>query len=158
MAINTVMARSEGQRTAIWALREDITEAERQSGPSAKHDISVPVSKMAEFLEKAKAALASRVPYARPLAFGHVGDGNVHFNVLAPVEDTEAINEIIYDLVVSLNGSISAEHGIGLAKIGLLERHKDATSLLLMRQLRFALDPSSIFNPGKLFAMSENHS
>lgn len=147
---DAVLARSAAQRAEFWRLREEITDAERRYGPSAKHDVSIPVSLIPEFLAKADDAVRSRFPEAKPIAFGHVGDGNIHFNVLAPVSDTEAIGMVVYDLVSNLGGSISAEHGIGLSKVDLLPRYKDDISLTLMRQLRLTLDPLQSFNPGKL--------
>jgi len=151
LATDAVLARSEAQRLALWRLREEISESERRAGPSAKHDVSVAVSRMPEFLALAPEAVRAVVPQARPIAFGHVGDGNIHFNVLAPVEATDAIGDVVYALAARLGGSISAEHGIGRSKVALLERHKDPVALGLMRRLRQTLDPNGIFNPGKLF-------
>jgi FAD/FMN-containing dehydrogenase len=147
---DAVLARSATQRAEFWRLREEITEAERRHGPSAKHDISIPVSCIPEFLARAYEAVKSRFPQAKPIAFGHVGDGNIHFNVLAPVDETDAIGLIVYDLASDLGGSISAEHGIGRSKIDLLPRYKDRISLALMQQLRLTLDPLQSLNPGKL--------
>lgn len=148
---DAAMARSEAQRAELWRLREEITEAERRFGPSAKHDVSIPISRIPEFLSAASTAVRSHLPHAKPVAFGHVGDGNIHFNVLAPAEETEAIGAIVYKLVTELDGSISAEHGIGTTKIALLEQYKDETSMALMRTIRTALDPSAMLNPGRLF-------
>ena len=151
---DAVLAQSEQQRTTLWRLREEISEAERRHGPSAKHDISVPVSRIAEFLNQAPAAVKNCVPNAIPFAFGHVGDGNIHFNVFASVDDTKTINLAVYDLVTALGGSISAEHGIGLSKVDLLKRYRDAKSILLMQSLRKALDPDTVLNPGKLLDLA----
>ncbi|AFL50418.1 FAD/FMN-containing dehydrogenase [Sinorhizobium fredii] len=150
IAMDAVLAQSEKQRVELWRLRDEITEAERRHGPSAKHDISIPVSRISDFLARAPATVRTHVPHARPIAFGHVGDGNIHFNVLAPAEDADCINRAVYDLVTTLGGSISAEHGIGQSKIELLAHYKDRTSLSLMQRVRRALDPSTTFNPGKL--------
>lgn len=147
---DAVLAHSEQQRASLWRLREEISEAERRKGPSVKHDISVPVSRIAEFLDHAPIAVRNGIPHAFPIAFGHIGDGNIHFNVFAAPDDTGAINLAVYDLVASLGGSISAEHGIGLSKVELLDRYKTPTALFLMRTLRKALDPNGLFNPGKL--------
>jgi FAD/FMN-containing dehydrogenase len=147
---DAVLAKSEAQRAEFWRLREEITEAERRHGPSAKHDVSIPVSCIHEFLARAHERVKSRFPHAKPIAFGHVGDGNIHFNVFAPVDETDAIGLLVYDLVADLGGSISAEHGIGRSKIDLLPRYKDSISLALMQQLRLTLDPLQSLNPGKL--------
>lgn len=150
---DATLAQNETQRAKLWRIREEITEAERRHGPSVKHDISVPVSRMADFLAAAPAAVLAAAPEARPLAFGHVGDGNVHFNVLAPEATADRISAVVYDLVAKLGGSISAEHGIGRSKVALLPRYKDELSLSLMRSLRATLDPAGLFNPGKLVSM-----
>lgn len=147
---DAVLAHSEQQRATLWRLREEISEAERRTGPSVKHDISVPVSRIAEFLERAPIAVRNCIPHALPIAFGHVGDGNVHFNVFAAPDETKTINLAVYDIVASLGGSISAEHGIGVSKAELLDRYGTPTALSLMRNLRKALDPGHLFNPGKL--------
>lgn len=152
---DAVLARSEQQRATLWRLREEVSEAERRKGPSVKHDISVPVSRMAEFLIKAPIAVKDVVADASPIAFGHIGDGNIHFNVFAASDDTEVINAAVYDLVASLGGSISAEHGIGLSKIQLLKRYSTPEALSLMRMLREALDPNGLFNPGKVVAVDQ---
>jgi FAD/FMN-containing dehydrogenase len=152
---DAVLAHSEQQRATLWRLREEISEAERRHGTSAKHDISVPVSRIAEFLHHAPAAVKKSVPDAIPFAFGHVGDGNIHFNVFASAEATKTINLVIYDLVTALGGSISAEHGIGLSKVDLLKRYKDTRSMLLMQSVRKALDPDAILNPGKVFDLGK---
>lgn len=150
---DATLAQNESQRAKLWRIREEITEAERRHGPSVKHDISVPVSRMPDFLAAAPGAVLAVAPGARPMAFGHVGDGNVHFNVLAPEAAADVISAVVYDLAASLGGSISAEHGIGRSKIELLPRYKDELSLSLMRRLRATLDPTGLFNPGKLVSM-----
>lgn len=152
LVTDATLAQNENQRAMLWRIREEISEAERRNGPSVKHDVSVPVSRIPDFLAEAPATVLAVACGARPLAFGHVGDGNIHFNVLAPEAATEAISAVVYDLAIKLGGSISAEHGIGLSKVGLLPCYKDELSLSLMRTIRAALDPACVFNPGKLLA------
>jgi FAD/FMN-containing dehydrogenase len=119
---------------------------------NVKHDISVPISKVAEFIERADARLAVRFPDVRVYAFGHVGDGNVHYNVGPErlVAERPAVNRIVYDTVAELGGSISAEHGLGQLKREEIRSHKSAIELELMRTLKRALDPGELFNPGKV--------
>ena len=125
---------------------------------SIKHDISVPVSRLGEFLERAGAALAAAYPGIRIVAFGHVGDGNLHYNQSRPeagenaafIAATPEVNRIVHDLVHALGGSISAEHGIGQLKREELRRYKSAVELDMMRAVKKALDPQGIMNPGKL--------
>lgn len=156
--LNGVIAESGTQAANLWRLREAIPEAQKFEGGSIKHDISVPISRIGAFIEKASAAVAGAVPGCRPFVFGHIGDGNVHFNVSQPVGADRvaflarwpAMNRTIHDIAVSLGGSFSGEHGIGQLKVDDLERHKDAVELGLMRTLKRALDPRGIMNPGKV--------
>jgi FAD/FMN-containing dehydrogenase len=159
IAEDAVVAASGAQAEALWRLRDSISEAERRQGPAAKHDVSVPVSAMAGFIEAARAAVTSRFPGSRVVAFGHLGDGNVHFNVQAPAgEDGEAwlaarggeVSAFVHDLVVAQRGSISAEHGIGQMKSAELARTLPPARLEALRALKRALDPAGIMNPGKL--------
>jgi FAD/FMN-containing dehydrogenase len=156
---DAVVAASEAQAAALWRLRETISEAERHQGPAAKHDVSVPVSAMAEFIEAARDAVTGRFPGSRVVAFGHLGDGNVHFNVQAPAgedgalwlaEQGDAVSAFVHDLVGERGGSISAEHGIGQMKPLELARTLPPARLALLRALKRAIDPSGIMNPGKL--------
>jgi FAD/FMN-containing dehydrogenase len=156
---DAVVAASEAQAQALWRLRDSISEAERHQGPAAKHDVSVPVSTMAEFIEAAAAALPERFPGSRIVAFGHLGDGNVHFNVQAPAGEDgaewlaargEAVSAFVHDLVTERGGSISAEHGIGQMKRSELARTLPPARLAALRAVKRALDPSGIMNPGKL--------
>ena len=156
---DAVVAASEAQAEALWRLRDTISEAERQEGSSLKHDVSVPVSAMPRFIEEAAAAVERRFPGARVLAFGHLGDGNVHFNVRAPqaadagrwVEEAgPAVTPFVHDLVGAAGGSISAEHGIGQMKREELERTGGDARLAALRAIKRALDPLGIMNPGKL--------
>jgi FAD/FMN-containing dehydrogenase len=149
---------SEAQNAALWALREDLSEAQRREGGSIKHDVSVPLARLADFLEEATAACLAAMPGLRPCAFGHFGDGNIHFNLSQPVGmDRDAFlaewgrfNGIVHDIVVRLDGSIAAEHGIGLIKRDALQHYGDPVGLDLMRRLKAALDPADLLNPGKV--------
>ncbi len=154
------LAQSLAQAQALWHLREQISEAQRLEGVSIKHDISVPVSHIPEFIHRTNALLTQQFPGIRLVCFGHVGDGNLHFNLSKPdslenaafIDQTAAVNRIVHDQVMALGGSISAEHGIGQLKTGELLRYKDPVELALMRQLKQMLDPLGLMNPGKLFA------
>ena len=156
--IDAVIADSLDQARRLWALRETVSEAQQHAGPSIKHDVSVPVSRVPEFLERAGRAMAREMPEATVVAFGHLGDGNIHFN-LSPrpqtdparfLDRTEAVNRVVHDIAAAMGGSFSAEHGIGVLKRGELARYKSAVELDLMRRLKSALDPDGIMNPGKL--------
>jgi FAD/FMN-containing dehydrogenase len=152
-----VIAGSGAQRKALWQIREAIVEAQKFSG-SIKHDVSVPVSRVAEFVTRAGAAVTERLPGIRPIAFGHVGDGNIHFNLTQPDGiDKEAylarwqeFNDIVHGIVRELHGSISAEHGVGRLKRDEITHYKPAIEIELMRRLKRALDPDDIMNPGKV--------
>ncbi len=158
LVLDAVIAQTEAQSKALWALRENHTEASKQEGPSIKHDISVAVSKIPPFVPEGLAAMEKALPGCRPLVFGHVGDGNLHFNCQAPagwdkarfVQYIEPISGAIYDLVTAYGGSISAEHGIGRIKLEELAHYRSRTELDVMRQLKRALDPHNIMNPGKV--------
>jgi FAD/FMN-containing dehydrogenase len=155
---------SEAQNRALWHLREALSEAQGAEGGSIKHDVSVPVSRVADFIETASAACEAAMPGVRVLPFGHVGDGNIHFNLAQPIGmdraaflgEWERFNRIVHDIVASMNGSIAAEHGIGLIKRDELTRYKDPVALELMRTLKQALDPANILNPGKVVAVSDD--
>jgi D-lactate dehydrogenase (cytochrome) len=155
-----VIATSSAQAKDLWRIREGLVEAQKHEGGSIKHDISVPVSKVAHFILDANKAIAERLPGIRPNAFGHVGDGNIHYNIHQPVAaDTkvfvarrEEFNRIVHDIAVGLNGSISAEHGIGRLKVEELAHYKPPIELELMRRVKAALDPDGIMNPGKIIA------
>ena len=153
-----VLAASEAQAIKLWAFRENISEAQKIEGVSIKHDIAVQVSRIAEFLARADAALAAAFPGIRVVAFGHVGDGNLHYNLSKPDAQENAlflasqleVNRIVHDAVHALNGSISAEHGIGQLKREEILRYKSTVEIELMRTIRQALDPRGLMNPGKL--------
>ena len=161
VASDAVTAASESQRSELWSLRENISEAQKREGASIKHDISVPVSAIPQFLERATAAVLRVLPGARPVSFGHIGDGNIHFNFSAPVNGDAAaflarwddIQRIVHDIVHDFGGSISAEHGIGVQKRDQLVRYKSPVAIELMRTLKRTLDPNNILNPGKVVAI-----
>ncbi len=156
-----VIAQSEGQAGDFWRLRESLSEAQKIEGASIKHDISVPVSKVPAFIDAATEAVTAAIPGARPVPFGHVGDGNVHFNISQPVDADpqafldrwEEVNRIVHDIVVDMGGSISAEHGIGRLKREELAHYKDSLSLELMRTLKQALDPKGRFNRNRIIKL-----
>ncbi|MDF9303618.1 FAD-binding oxidoreductase [Tritonibacter mobilis] len=151
-----VIAQSEAQRQALWALREHIPEANRLIGSVSSHDISVPISRIPEFIPAGWKAIANLDPSLRINCFGHLGDGNLHYNVFpapgrsrADYEDLRGdVKRIIHDLVYDYGGSMSAEHGIGRLKVGDLERYGDPVKLAAMRAIKEALDPHGIMNPG----------
>ncbi|MGA7593663.1 MAG: FAD-binding oxidoreductase [Gallionella sp.] len=142
-----------------WKLRKNISEAQKREGISIKHDVSVPVSLVAEFISRADAALHSAFPGIRIVAFGHMGDGNIHYNISMPdaernrafIADREAaVNRLVYAVVSELNGSISAEHGLGQLKRDTIQQYKDPLELELMRSVKQAFDPHGLMNPGKV--------
>lgn len=159
LAGDAALAQSEAQAKAMWRLREDLSAAQKPEGVNWKHDISVPVSRIPEFLARADAALLARWPRARIAAFGHVGDGNLHYNIAQPEggdpaefdRDRGAGAELVHDIVAALGGSISAEHGLGAMKTAEALRYKSAVEVEAMRAVRKALDPKRIMNPRVLF-------
>lgn len=159
MLDDAVIASGERQADDFWLLRDSISAAERALGPAVQHDISVPVERMPEFILAASPALEAEFPGTRAIAFGHLGDGNVHFHVLAPAGATRGVWEEeagkkisarVHDLVNDWGGSISAEHGIGQMKVDELARLTDPVRLGMMRAVKAALDPANLMNPGKL--------
>jgi FAD/FMN-containing dehydrogenase len=155
---DAVIAESEADRTRMWAFREQMSECQSREGASIKHDVSVPVAAVPRLIAEGSAAVEKRLDGIRPCPFGHLGDGNIHFNLSQPAGmDPRAfmvlegeMNEAIYEVVLRLGGSISAEHGIGQMKTALLERVKDPVALHMMRAIKRALDPNGILNPGKV--------
>jgi FAD/FMN-containing dehydrogenase len=158
LAIDVAIAQSGDQAAAMWALRENISDAQKLDGLNIKHDISLPVSAIPEFLVASEAALGAAFPGVRFVVFGHVGDGNLHYNLSAPegvstdafMANMPRANRIVHDLVAARGGSISAEHGIGQLKRGELVRYKSEVELDLMRAIKRALDPRDLMNPGKI--------
>ncbi|MDX5363213.1 MAG: FAD-binding oxidoreductase [Pseudazoarcus pumilus] len=158
LANDAVIAQSGAQAQALWALRENISEAQRVEGVSIKHDIAVPVSRIAEFLERAGQALLARWPDARIVAFGHIGDGNLHYNLSKAdalengdfIARTPEINRVVHDLVDALGGSISAEHGLGQLKREEITLYRSEVELEMMRALKRTFDPQGLMNPGKV--------
>ncbi|HZR03559.1 MAG TPA: FAD-binding oxidoreductase [Burkholderiales bacterium] len=157
-AMDVAIAQSQDQAQALWALRENISESQRREGPNIKHDISLPVSAIPEFLHASERALSAAFPGAQFVIFGHLGDGNLHYNLAAPagtdarafMDNAPQANRIVHDLVTQRGGSISAEHGIGQLKREELKRYKAPVELELMRAIKNALDPAGLLNPGKV--------
>jgi len=155
---DAVLAGSPADRTRMWAFREQMSECQSREGASIKHDVSVPIAAVPRLLAEGAAAVERRLAGIRPCLFGHLGDGNIHFNLSQPVgmdpkafmAMEEVMNEAVYEVVLRLGGSISAEHGIGQMKTALLERVKDPVALDMMRAVKKALDPNGILNPGKV--------
>jgi FAD/FMN-containing dehydrogenase len=158
LARDAVVATSQARSRALWAIREHIPLAQAAAGKNIKHDISLPLSRMAEFIAATDAALERACPGAQVVCFGHVGDGNLHYNVAPPegiahddfLGEQGAINRIVHDSVIAFGGSISAEHGIGALKRDELARYKSSVEMGLMRAVKGALDPLGIMNPGKI--------
>jgi FAD/FMN-containing dehydrogenase len=158
LVLDATIAESLEQRKAFWRIREMFGEVQRHVGASIKHDISVPVAAVPAFIEQASAAVVKLIPGSRPLAFGHVGDGNIHYNVTQPeaadgkkfLERWDEVNKVVFAVVRDLGGSISAEHGVGVMKRDILPNYKDAVALDLMRGIKRLLDPNGILNPGKV--------
>ena len=146
------------QGRRLWRLREGIAEAQIHEGASVKHDVSLPLSRVADFIHEASAAVEARLPGIRPIAFGHLGDGNIHFNLAQPVGADrdeflslgEEFYRLVHDIAEAMGGSFSAEHGIGRMRRGELEHYRSAVELELMRKIKATLDPKGIMNPGKL--------
>jgi FAD/FMN-containing dehydrogenase len=161
---DAALAQSGEQQKQIWRLREDQTEVQKKAGHDFKHDVAVPVAQVPELLRRSRADIEAGFPDVTVVPFGHVGDGNIHLNVVLPValgadtaaEQGKQISQAIYDIVLSLGGTFSAEHGIGRAKVDLLEGKRDPIELDLMRRIKAALDEDGSFNPGKIFRPSQS--
>ena len=155
---DAAIAQSIADAEAFWRMREELSWAQKPEGGSIKHDVSVPVALIPQFLADAEAAVLAAIPGARIVSFGHLGDGNIHYNISQPVgADKDAflsrwdeVNEIVHGIVARLGGSFSAEHGIGQLKRAELARTKDGPEMALMHAIKQAIDPYSILNPGKL--------
>ena len=164
---DATLAASEQQAEDFWKIRESIAEAERANGPALQHDISVPVHGMARFIDEASPVIEAKFPGTKVAAFGHMGDGNVHFHVKAPEgveaqqwmrESAKQITPLVHDLVIAAGGSISAEHGIGQNKRAELERLSSSARLSMLRAIKMAIDPGNIMNPGKLVPLASDQS
>jgi FAD/FMN-containing dehydrogenase len=156
---DAVVAENIAQARQLWHVRESLPMAQAEEGLNIKHDISIPVSRIPEFVAATDALLKQAIAGVRLVNFGHLGDGNLHYNVQAPEgvdaaaflrEHEESVNTIVYDSVQRFGGSISAEHGVGALKVDKLEHHKSPVALGLMRQVKLALDPHNLMNPGKV--------
>jgi FAD/FMN-containing dehydrogenase len=155
---DAVIAESEAQRASIWRLREEHSEAQKREGASVKNDVSVPVSKVPEFIHRATAACEALMPGIRVVPFGHMGDGNIHFNVEQPIgsdpvwflAQDHAIMDAVNEVVRTLDGSFSAEHGIGRLKPYMMPDWRGGAELAVMQRIKAALDPQGIMNPGKV--------
>lgn len=156
---DAVIAESLADRTRMWAFREQMSECQSKEGASIKHDVSVPIAAVPALIAEGSAAAERLSPGIRPVPFGHMGDGNIHFNFSQPAgadskafmaQYDEALHEVIYEVVLKLDGSVSAEHGIGQLKTDLLKQVKDPVALEMMRAIKTALDPNGILNPGKM--------
>ncbi len=158
LVLDATIADSVQQGKAFWRIREMFGEVQRHIGASIKHDVSVPVANVPAFIEEADAAVMKFIPGSRTLPFGHVGDGNIHYNVMQPEGADRAkflarwdeVNAVVFEVVTKYGGSISAEHGVGIMKRGILPKYKDPVALELMRGLKRMLDPNGILNPGKV--------
>jgi len=162
--VDAVVAQSERQRAQFWRLRESIPEAQRLEGASLKHDLSVPVGRLPQFVARGAEWVREHVPEGRLVAYGHLGDGNLHFNVQVPTVDAAAsaarasfVMRAIHELVYEFGGSFSAEHGIGRLKVAELERYGSEVELDLMRSIKRAFDPRGILNPGKVLREQTAH-
>jgi FAD/FMN-containing dehydrogenase len=155
---DVVIAKNESESQNLWRVRHSLSEAQNPEGSALKHDISVPTGRIATFVSEAAQLVATQAPGARVVAFGHIGDGNLHYDILQPpgsdgqafVRDGLALTEALYDLATGLGGSFSAEHGVGLFKKAYLERYRGGVEINLMRATKAALDPANILNPGKV--------
>jgi FAD/FMN-containing dehydrogenase len=164
LIVDVAVAASIGQSRDFWALRENISEAQSAAGKTIKHDVSVPISDIARFISEACSALSSDYPDVRPVVFGHVGDGNLHYNVSpgvngdgdALLERQGQINRTVHDIVIAHHGSISAEHGLGVLRRDEAAHYKAPIEIALMRAIKAALDPDGLMNPGKVLPMERS--
>ena len=155
---DAALAASQAQAQAFWRIREGMIEAQKFAGGSIKHDVAVPISTVAAFIARASAAVEALIPGIRPVPFGHIGDGNIHFNLTQPEGADRAaylarwdeVRRVVHDIVAEMNGSISAEHGIGRINLEANLRYKSEVEIDLMRKVKTALDPAGIMNPGKV--------
>ena len=158
LGIDAVIAKNVSEQEGLWRIRHSISEVQKFEGVSLKHDVSVPLGKIGDFIEAAEAAVLKVMPDARIVAFGHIGDGNVHFNIGQPKswegdsfrDKAASLSNVVYEVVNSLQGSISAEHGIGQLKRELLKQYCGEEEIAVMKSIKAALDPGNILNPGKV--------
>jgi len=163
LVVGGVIAQSDQQAANLWRLREELSDVQKLEGGSIKHDISVPVQLVPAFIKEASHAVDQAIPGIRPVPFGHIGDGNIHFNLSQPtgadkaefLAQWEAINTIVHDIVETYGGSFSAEHGVGRSKVGDLNRYKSPLELQMMANLKRSLDPSNMMNPGRIIYESD---
>ena len=158
--VTAVIAENDAQREMLWRIRESIPEGQRKDGPSIKHDVSVTTTELPRFIDEASVLIREIIPDGRIVSYGHLGDGNLHFNVSPPegfsdsatqfLQLAQPINRAVHDLIARYGGSISAEHGIGQLKRDELARYKNPVALAVMRSIKAALDPNGIMNPGKV--------
>ncbi|WP_341523794.1 FAD-binding oxidoreductase [Pseudomonas sp. G.S.17] len=161
---DALIAESLAQSEALWLLRENMSDAQQRAGRNMKHDISVPISRIVDFVAHTDALLQEHFPGVRNFTFGHLGDGNLHYNVAHPLDSSVeahmqnyvALSELVHDSAHAHGGSISAEHGIGQRKLAMLPRYKSPVELDLMRRIKRALDPQNLLNPGKVFALDDD--
>ena len=153
-----VIAESTQQRKELWVLRDGLNEAQKPEGGSIKHDISVPINNVSKFIDNASKCVEKFIPSSRVVAFGHIGDGNIHFNISQPLKQDKNeflnkwndVNKLVFDIVESLNGSFSAEHGIGKLKRKELQTYNPKIEIDLMKSIKSTFDPNNILNPGKV--------
>ncbi len=158
LVADAALAASQAQAQAFWRVREAVVEAEKLAGGSIKHDVSVPISAVPSFIERADAAVRALIPGVRPIPFGHIGDGNIHFNLTQPdgadraafLARWDQANRVVHDIAVELKGSFSAEHGIGRMKLAENLHYKAPVEIELMGKIKAALDPRGLMNPGKV--------
>jgi FAD/FMN-containing dehydrogenase len=158
IVLDAAIAESDAQRAAIWRLREEHSEAQKREGASVKNDVSVPVSKVPAFIRKATVACEALMPGVRAVPFGHMGDGNIHFNLEQPIgsdpawflAQDHAIMDVVNAVVREYDGSFSAEHGIGKLKPYMMPDWRGGAELALMQRIKAAIDPAGIMNPGKV--------
>ena len=147
---DAVIAQSGQQAAQLWEMRDDVETLVHAVHPAAIFDISLPIREMENYINELEAALAEKFPAARLISFGHLGDGNIHLGI-GPAEDKHAVETMVYEILGRVNGSISAEHGIGLEKREFLPHSRSAAEIALMKSVKTALDPKNLLNPGKIF-------
>ena len=152
---DAVVASDEAGRERLWRLRERHTEAINAEGIPHKLDVALPMARLAEFVDRANAAVEVASPGARTYLYGHVCEGNLHLGIIGPAPDDEAVDDAVLGLVVEMGGTTSAEHGVGIAKVGWLEADRGAADVAAMRAIKRALDPDAMLNPGVIFATGE---